>query len=195
MSTFSKPLVTLPFCPLGQLCDSRCTATFTNSKVIIDYKTGTILTGQRDPDSNLWLINFPVQQYNIAASKQPVEVALAANDNHKPANIVKFDHAALFCSPSPPSKKLLTATTLSTSQVSCCRRFANTHQDMLQQLKVTSTNRARSSAQPQHPLQGYPYSPSTTTPKLQPPKSPSHQSVAPTNTHTVTLYTDQHTMA
>ena len=73
----------------------------------IDYKPGTILTGQRDPDSNLWLIDFPDQQDDIAAFKQPVEVALAVNDNHKPAEIVKFAHAALFLPSISTLKKAL----------------------------------------------------------------------------------------
>jgi hypothetical protein len=61
--------------------------------VTIEHTTGTILTGQRDLDSNLWLVDLPIHSINHTVT---ANVAFALNNNHKPAEIVAFAHAALF---------------------------------------------------------------------------------------------------
>jgi hypothetical protein len=41
---------------IGLLCDHGCTATFNKKHVKISYRNAIILTGYRDPDTNLWKV-------------------------------------------------------------------------------------------------------------------------------------------
>ena len=51
-----------PLVSIGQLCDSGCTATFTNNKVIVSKDGNTILEGQQYNDNKLWSIDIHSQQ-------------------------------------------------------------------------------------------------------------------------------------
>ena len=113
---------------LGQLCDSRCHATFTATLVQVFYKNKCILTGHRTPITGLWHIPIgappgfppkdPQQQANTVTipCQQPTNttnapvpkfhMANAANSDPTMAQQVAFSHAALF---SPALSTLQTA--------------------------------------------------------------------------------------
>ena len=88
-----------PLLSIGLLCDHGCTAIFDNATVTIQKDTQTILTGQRDPTTNLWTIPLTMASPhicpNIMASPRTNEhTALNAYDATNKADHVKFLHAA-----------------------------------------------------------------------------------------------------
>jgi len=83
---------------VGQLCDAGCNAHFTATAVTIDHQGTTVLTGQRDPTSRLWVVT--------TTDDTAPNHALLVNQTTKPAELVAFAHAALF---SPALSTLQTA--------------------------------------------------------------------------------------
>jgi hypothetical protein len=67
----------------------------------------THLTGQRDLDSNLWLVDLPTDNIDTTVTG---DVAVAVNNSHKPAEIVALLHLPtrpFFHYPFPSSNKPL----------------------------------------------------------------------------------------
>ena len=54
---------------IGQLCDSRCIATFNNAKITIQHNNKVVLIGYRNYKNRLWCINLSAKPN---ASKQPI---------------------------------------------------------------------------------------------------------------------------
>jgi hypothetical protein len=75
---------------IGQLCDSGCTAKFTQHKVLIKYQQKTILEGQRNSTTRLWQIPVEIQE------PQTQHHANQVNAITKTKELVAFMHAALF---------------------------------------------------------------------------------------------------
>lgn len=92
---------------IGQLCDSGCVATFTDTEVIITLGNKVILTGIRKGPHKLWTIDLstpspsPNQEEDVHQANATVLPSSA-----KAADIVAFMHAALF---SPAISTLTTA--------------------------------------------------------------------------------------
>jgi hypothetical protein len=83
---------------IGQLCDHGCTATFNRTSVSIQRNNKTILTGFRDPHTNLWCLPItsstnpappPTQQ-----SSAPNHLACNAYQAKTQQELVQFLHAA-----------------------------------------------------------------------------------------------------
>jgi hypothetical protein len=89
---------------IGKLCDTGCTATFTQQAATIQKDGNIILQGKRaTTEPKLWHIVLPNTSLESKASNT---AALAVNQSSKPAGMVAFSHAALF---SPPIKTLAEA--------------------------------------------------------------------------------------
>ena len=70
---------------IGQMCDAGCTVQFDKSTVTIRYQGEDVLHGVRSPaTNNLWYLT------------PPKTALLAVNQSAKPADLVRFAHAALF---------------------------------------------------------------------------------------------------
>ena len=76
---------------VGQLCDSGCTATFTDTSALITRKGKTIITGRRNPQSKLW------ELHPHDPSSTPASPSLNSTiGSPSAAARVHFYHAALF---------------------------------------------------------------------------------------------------
>jgi hypothetical protein len=88
------PSLAYPLISIGLLCDHGCTALFDQSKVTIHHENKIILTGQRDPTTNLWTI--PLTPASLARPlTQPTQhAAYNAYDNTTKKEHVTFLHAS-----------------------------------------------------------------------------------------------------
>ena len=84
---------------IAQLCDADCKATFTRSDVHIHHNGTCILSGQRDPATQLWHVNVPTRPSPVSL---PPGIPPACNECNKTiglpkvADMVAFAHASLF---------------------------------------------------------------------------------------------------
>ena len=76
---------------IGQLCDSGCTATFTNRSAIITRNGKPVITGYRNPTSKLWELTPAAHPSGPAISSANSMIGCPST-----AARVRFYHAALF---------------------------------------------------------------------------------------------------
>ena len=76
---------------IGQLCDSGCTATFTNTSAVITRQGKTVITGHRNPMSKLWELR------PSNPSSTPITPSINSTIGSPSATArIRFYHAALF---------------------------------------------------------------------------------------------------
>jgi hypothetical protein len=89
---------------IGQLCDNHCTATFTNTKVVISRDNIPLFSGPRDTNG-LWHLPLPLSAPlpppTTVSSPSPHQANIAISSSTL-GNLLKFLHASLF-SPVPSS--------------------------------------------------------------------------------------------
>ena len=66
---------------IRQLCDHGCNVKFTKTKCNIYYKNSIILSGPRDPTTELWIIDLPVTNNNI---RTPLQAATNEGESRTP---------------------------------------------------------------------------------------------------------------
>jgi hypothetical protein len=85
---------------VGQLCDNRCTVTFTHDQVTVTKNKECVMRGSRDPKSRLWRVYLKQK-----LEKHEIQCNHAHNNNNQ-KDLINYLHAACF---SPVKSTWITA--------------------------------------------------------------------------------------
>jgi hypothetical protein len=73
---------------VGQLCNNRCSVTFTQDQVTVSKKVKCVMYGSRDPKSRLWRVDLKKRfETNQVQCNH-------ANDNSYKKDLINYPHAA-----------------------------------------------------------------------------------------------------
>jgi hypothetical protein len=90
---------------VGQLCDNKCSVTFTQDYLTVSRNGKDVMYGSRDPKSRLWRVNL---KRNMTTK---IAQCNHAHDNNNQKDLINYLHAACF---SPVKSTWITAIKMGT---------------------------------------------------------------------------------